>query len=149
MVDKDRILENYVDPDLTVEYLFIEKADKQFKPINDDQGYLFGFTNIFLTGQFKNDNLSAFKNSLLDELNLCVNEYNYFKSNEVKLSDYKFGLVDNYKNITELEEMDEKFYDTLKLSLRNLLIVGKNFDLEGFKVHTIFDDWFDKYSNKI
>jgi hypothetical protein len=36
--DKDKILENYVEPDIVVQYLFIERAENQIKAINDDQG---------------------------------------------------------------------------------------------------------------
>jgi hypothetical protein len=38
MNDNDKILENYIEPDATVEYLFVEKAEEQVKVINDDQG---------------------------------------------------------------------------------------------------------------
>ena len=66
MPNRDRILEKNVEPDITVEYIFIERAEKQVKPINDDQGYLMGFINIFISGRFKNDNVLAFKTQILD-----------------------------------------------------------------------------------
>ena len=69
MHDKEKIMENYVEPDITVEYIFIENAIEQIKPINDDQGYLMGSFNLFISGQFKNNNLTAFKDLLLDEIN--------------------------------------------------------------------------------
>ena len=83
MPDKEKIIENYVEPDITVEYIFIEKAEKQIKPINDD------------------------------------------------------------------DLMDNDFFKALISSLRNLMLVGKNFDLEKFKHHKIFEEWFGKYSNRI
>ncbi|NVM02493.1 MAG: hypothetical protein HWN67_09175 [Candidatus Helarchaeota archaeon] len=145
---KEKIIANIVEPDITVEYLFVEKAERQIKPINDDQGYLYAFINIFVSGNFSNDNVTTFKNQILDELNYCVKTYDYLKSEKVDFKDYKFGLVDNDKNITEFEVFDEEFYEALKASLRNLAIVGKNFDLEKFKNYEIFTKWFEKYSNR-
>ncbi|MFX1366047.1 MAG: hypothetical protein ACFFCE_18375 [Promethearchaeota archaeon] len=149
MPDKDKILENYVEPDITIEYIFIEKADKQVKPINDDQGYLMGFFNLFITGTFKNDNLKDFKKMLLDELNYCVKTYDHFKSEDIDLEEYKFGLIDNDRNVKEFNEMDEVFFQALLGSLRNLMIVDKNFDIEEFKLHKIFNRWFDEYTNRV
>ncbi len=83
MPDEEKILENYVEPDITIEYIFIEKADNQIKPINDDQGYQMGFFNLFISGEFKNNNLMDFKKLLLDELNFSANTYDHFKSNKV------------------------------------------------------------------
>jgi len=149
MPDKEKILENYVEPDITIEYIFVEKADKQEKPINADQGYLMGFFNLFITGTFKNDNLKDFKAMLLNELNYSVKTYDHFKSERINLGDYKFGIVDNDRNVTEFNEMDEAFFQALLASLRNLMIVGKNFDIEKFKLHEIFNLWFDKYTNRV
>ena len=64
MHDEEKIIENYVEPDITIEYIFIEKAEKQIKPINDDQGYQMAFINIFISGNFANDNLEDFKTFL-------------------------------------------------------------------------------------
>ncbi len=144
----EKIMDNIVDPDIVVEYLFVEKAEKQIKPINDDQGYLYAFINIFLGGRFSNDDVTTIRNQILNELNYCVKTYDSFQSNKVDFNDYKFGLVDNDKNITIFEEFDEEFYEALKASLRNLAIVGKNFDLEKFKNHDLFSEWFEKYSNR-
>jgi hypothetical protein len=149
MVDEEEILENYVEPDITVEYIFIEKAENQIKPINDDQGYQMGYFNLFITGKFKNDNLEAFRKLILDELNFSVKEYDHFKSEKIDLNDYKLGLVDNEKNIKEFNVMDEVFFKALIDSLRNLMIVGKNFDIEKFKRHHLFNKWFDKYTNRV
>ena len=149
MPDKEKILENYVEPDITIEYIFVEKADKQEKPINADQGYLMGFFNLFITGTFKNDNLKDFKAKLLNELNYSVKTYDHFKSERINLGHYKFGIVDNDRNVTEFNEMDEAFFQALLASLRNLMIVGKNFDIEKFKLHEIFNLWFDKYTNRV
>ncbi len=148
MPNKEKILENYVEPDITIEYIFVEKADEQIKPINDDQGYLMGYFSLFITGTFKNDNLNDFKTLLLNELNYSVKTYDHFKSERINLNDYKFGLINNDKNVTEFNEMDEVFFQALLASLRNLMIVGKNFDIEKFKFHEIFNLWFDKYTNR-
>ncbi len=149
MPDKEKILENYIEPDITIEYIFIEKADKQIKPINDDQGYLKGFFNLFISGKLKNDNLINFKQRLLQELNYCEKTYDHFKSEEINLDDYKFGLIDNEKSVVEFNEMDEEFFQALLASLRNLMIVGKNFDIEKFKFHEIFNRWLEKYTNRL
>ncbi len=144
---EDSILDNYIKADATVEYFFVEKADVQKSAINDDQGYIMGFINLFFTGDFKNDDPASFKNIMEDELNYSIHDSKYFKNKKVDFKDYKFVLIDNEKNITEFGEIDNLFYETLKNSLRNLLIVGKNFDVEKFKHHEIFNEWFDNYSN--
>jgi len=149
MHEREKIIENYIEPDITIEYIFIEKAEKQIKPINDDQGYLMGFLNLFISGQLKNDNLEAFKDFIVNELNYSLKTYEHFKSENVDLNYYKFGLVDNEKNIKEFDIMDDEFFNALISSHRNLMLVGKNFDLEKFKHHKIFHEWFDKYSNRI
>ncbi|MFW9829591.1 MAG: hypothetical protein ACFFBY_16220 [Promethearchaeota archaeon] len=149
MANKQKVLENYVEPDITVEYIFIEKAEEQIKPINDDQGYLMGFINLFISGTFKNDNLLAFKTQILNELNYSVKTYEHFKSEAINLNEYKFGLIDNDKEVTEFRVMDDAFFKALMESLRNLIIVGTNFNIENFKSHDIFNTWFDKYTNRI
>ena len=107
-----------------------------------------GFFNLFTTGTFKNNNLKDFKAMLLNELNYYVKTYDHFKSEIINLENYKFGLVDNDRKITEFNEMDKEFFQTLLASLRNLMIVGTNFDIEKFKFHDIFILWFDKYTNR-
>lgn len=148
MPDEDKILKNYVEPDITIEYIFIEKAESQIKPINDDQGYQMGFFSLFVSGKFKNDNLMDFKKLLLDELNYSVKTYDHIKSNKINLGDYKFALVDNNKNVSEFTELDKKFFRALSASQRNLMIVGKNFIIENFKHHHLFNNWFDEYTNR-
>jgi len=149
MPDKDNILENYVEPDITIEYIFIERAEKQVKPINDDQGYLMGFINVFISGEFKNDNVLAFKTQLLNELNYSVKTYDHFKSEAIDLNEYKFGLVNNDRIVTEFTIMNEAFFKALMESLRNLMIVGANFNIEKFKAHELFNQWFNNYTNRI
>lgn len=149
MPNNDNILENYVEPDAVIEYIFIERAEEQIEPINDDQGYLMGFFNIFFSGTFKNNNLTGFKNQIINELNYSLKTYDHFKSKSFDTTLYKFGLVDNERNITEFTEMSELFFKELIASLRNLMIVGNNFDIENFKRHHIFNQWFDTYTNKI
>ncbi len=145
---KEAIEENVINPDATIEYLFVEKAETQIEPINDDQGYIMGFINIFYTGSFKNDDIESFRLLLSDELNLSVQDSNYFKNTSVNLADYKFALVDNDKNVIEFDLLNERFFEALIASLRNLLIAGKNFDFEAFKHTEIFDEWFDEYTNR-
>jgi len=146
--DRDKILENYIEADVTIEYIFIERAEEKLKPINDDQGYQMGFFNVFITGGFRNDNLLAFKTQLIEELNYSLKTYDHFKSEAIDLNQYKFGLIDNERNISEFTDMKEVFFKALMNSLRNLLIVGTNFDLEKFMNHDIFYRWFDNYTNK-
>ncbi len=148
MPDEEKILENYVEPDITVEYIFIEKADTQIKPINDDQGYQMGFFSLFVSGELKNNNLSDFKKLLLDELNYSVKTYDYFKSNKISLGDYKFALVDNNKIVSEFTVLDENFFQALLASQRNLMIVGENFIIENFLRDSLFYEWFEEYTNR-
>ena len=149
MPNKDNILENYVEPDISIQYIFIERAEKQVKPINDDQGYLMGFFNVFISGEFKNDNVLAFKPQLLNELNYSVKTYDHFKSEAIDLSEYKFGLVNNDRIVTEFTIMNEAFFKALMESIRNLMIVGANFNIEKFKTHELFNQWFENYTNRI
>ena len=149
MPDKDNTLENYVEPDISIQYLFIERAEEQVKPINDDQGYLMGFFNVFISGEFKNDNVLTFKAQLLNELNYNVKTYDHFNSEAIDLSEYKFGLVNNDQIVTEFTIMNEAFFKALVESLRNLMIVGANFNIEKFKTHEIFNQWFDNFTNRI
>lgn len=149
MTNKQKILEKYVEPDVIVQYIFIERVEEQISPINDDQGYQMGYLNIFFSGPFKNDNLLAFKTQILDELNYSIINYEHFKSKFVDLNEYKFGLVNNDKEVTEFNRMSEAFFKVLMDSLRNLMIVGKNFNIEKFKSHDIFNLWFDRYTNRI
>lgn len=108
-----------------------------------------GFFNVFISGTFKNDNFLSFKTQLLDELNYSLKTYDCFKSKAIDLNDYKFGLVDNDRNVTEFTVMNAVFFKALMDSLRNLMIVGVNFNIEKFKEHDIFNHWFDNYTNKI
>ena len=149
MPEKDNNLENIVEPDITIEYIFIERAANQVKPINDDQGYSMGFFNLFTSGEFKNDNVLAFKTQLLQELNYSVKTYDHFTSEAIDLSVYKYGLVDNDRIVTEFIIMDEAFFKAMVDSLRNLMIVGANFNIEKFKTHELFNQWFDNYTNRI
>lgn len=149
MPNNDNAIKNNVKPDAVIEYIFIERAEEQIKPFNNDQGYLMGFFNIFFSGTFKNNNLIVFKNQLINELNYSLKTYDHFKSKSFNMSLYKFGLIDSERNITEFTEMSESFFKELIASLRNLMIVGNNFDIENFKRHHIFNQWFDTYTNKI
>jgi hypothetical protein len=45
--------------------------------------------------------------------------------------------------------MNEAFFKALMESLRNLMIVGTNFNIEKFKTHELFNQWFDNYTNRI
>jgi len=149
LFDEEKILENYVEPDAAVEYLFVEKADWQKKVINDNQGYIMAAIYLNFDGEFANANLPAFKALLQEELNFSLQDSDYFTEKSVDFADYKFYLIDNDKKATDFAVMDDVFFDALMASLRNLVIVGKNFDLEAFKEHSIFREWFDKWSNKI
>ena len=137
-------MENFENPDAKVEYIFIERVEKQEKTINDEQGYLIGFINLF----FKEVDYKAFKTLVQDQLNLAVKHSDYFQNKEINLNDYKFVLVDNEKNFQIFDSIDELFYQALIASLRNLLIVGNNFDIDEFKYHDIFYDWYENYSNR-
>ena len=149
MFNKDKISENYQKPHIIVQYLFIERAENQIKIINNDQGYQMGYFTINISGKFKNDNPLAFKKQVLDELNYSVKCHEFFKSKSISLEEYKFGLVDNDGKVREFKDMDEVFFAALTHSLRNLMIVGNNFNIKKFTKHEIFYDWFENYSNKV
>jgi hypothetical protein len=111
---------------------------------------LFSNKEVFVFLNFYSlDNLLAFKEQMLNELNYSVKSYESFKSKSISLNEYKFGLVDNDGMVKEFKDMDEIFFKALMHSLRNLMIVGDNFDIERFRTHDIFFEWFEKYTNKV
>ncbi|TXT65813.1 MAG: hypothetical protein BAJALOKI1v1_380021 [Promethearchaeota archaeon] len=146
---QEHIIENYISPDAIVDYLFIEKVEEQHKLINDDQGYQMGFFNLFFTGSTKNYELNIFKKQLAEELDTSLKTYDRFQNTHFIIEHYKFGFVDNDKQISLFREMDEEFFEYFKRTLRNLLIIGQNFDIERFQHHEIFNYWFDEYSNSV
>ncbi len=141
-------MKNYVDADAAVEYLFVEKADKQVKVINDVQGYIMGYQNLYLSGPHANITWEKFRAEFLEELDWSVQNEPYFTGKPLNIADYKFALIDNEQNSTEFTILDERFFDALMESLRNLVIVGENFDLESFKQHQIFQEWFNNHTNR-
>ena len=48
----------------------------------------------------------------------------------------------------EFEGFNEQFYVAFLDSFKNVMIVGKNFDIKTFKLHEIFDEWFENHANK-
>jgi len=142
------LLKNVRTSDLTVEYLFIENAEKQIKPINDDQGYVMGFINFFFDEGPSRDLLTYFQTTLLDELTYTAKYEEYFKKKSVNLDEYKFGIVDEMMNVKEYPILNSSCFAELLTSSKNLLIAGKNFSFDEFKAHEIFKVWFEKYCNK-
>ncbi len=137
--------EKFVEPVATVEYLFVERAETQVKPLNDDQGWIGGFFNIFNSGADANDNPNEFKKLVVGELNSILVEYENFNEKTFVPEDYLFYLVENGNIAKEFSEFDEKFYAALRSSSHNLLIVGKNFDVQAFTGHEIFRTWVKEY----
>jgi hypothetical protein len=146
--DEDNILANYKEPDINIEYMFIEKAPEQVKVINDDQAYMYLHYAIMLNGKFSNDNVERVRKDILEELNYCVKTYDYFTSEKIDLGEYKLGIVDDDMNIAEHDAFDDHFYEALKASTRNFAIYGRNFDIHAFTHHDIFTKWFEKYTNR-
>ena len=144
----EEILKKAKKADLTVEYLFIEKAKIQEKVINDDQAYTMAFINFFLDKGEKRDSFIYFKELLNDELNFTIKSYDYFNIDNLNFEEYKYGIVDKKKKIKEYSSLNRKCFNELINTSRNLLIVGNNFDIEKFKEHEIFNEWFQKFCNK-
>ncbi len=145
----EKALDNYIEPIATVEYLFIEWADKQVKVLNDDQGWLSGYFNIFNKGTDANDNLTAFKNLVIKELNYILKEYENFNEKEFVHNNYVFYLVENGQFAKEFAQLDELFYAALRSSSHNLMIVGKNFDVQAFSDNEIFHTWVREFCHKV
>ncbi len=139
------VRENYIEPVATVEYLFIERADEQVKPLNDDQGWISGYFNIFSSGKDANDNLNDFKKLVVSELNYILNEYENFNEKEFIPEKHVFYLVENGKFVKEFIQIDDVFYTALRASSHNLMIVGTNFDVQAFSEHEIFRTWVKEY----
>jgi len=128
-----------------VEYLFIEYAEEQVKPINDDQGYQYGFINVLRSDFTRNDSLAAFRDFLFDDLNFSARTYEHFKKKSVKLTDYKFAIVESSGKITEYGAIDAKMANELGKAARGLIIVGKNLDLHAVQETATFRTWFETY----
>jgi hypothetical protein len=128
-----------------VEYLFIEYAEEQVKPINDDQGYQYGFINVLRSDFTRNDSLVAFRDFLFDDLNFSARTYEHFKKKSVKLTDYKFAIVESSGKITEYVAIDAKMANELGKAARGLMIVGKNLDLHAVQETATFRTWFETY----
>ncbi len=140
------VRENYIEPVATVEYLFVEHADKQLTLINQDQGWISGYFNIFGKGsQDFNDNWTEFEKLVVSELNYIVAEYENFNEKAFDPEKYVFYLVENGKFAKEFPNFDEVLYTALRSSSHNLMIVGKNFDVQAFADHEIFRTWVKEY----
>ncbi|OLS14828.1 MAG: hypothetical protein RBG13Loki_1587 [Promethearchaeota archaeon CR_4] len=139
--------ENYVKMEATVEYLFIEYREMQEKPINSDQAWICGFINIFRNSEDFNDDIADFKKMLVEEFGYIVLTYDYFTRKTFSLEQYKFILVEEGKITREFQQSNEEFYDALRSSSHNLMIVGKNFDAQAFTQHRIFRGWVEEYCN--
>ena len=127
------------------EYLFIEYAEKQAKPMNDDQGWQCGFINVPESDFTQKDSFAAFRDFLLDELSFSARTYDHFKRKSVELTDYKFAIVESSGNITEYAAIDAKMLNELGKAARGLMIVGKNLDLHAVQETATFRTWFDTY----
>jgi len=138
----------YDGADRKVQFLLIENVEEQIKPINDDQANHIGSLNLFYSRSFANASLSIFKDFALYEFEEIMKKNDSFKSKKFQEEDYKFALVDINKEITEYDAFDEVFFEVFMDSLMNIMIVGKNFDIEKFKQHVIFIEWFDNKANK-
>ncbi|NHI91245.1 MAG: hypothetical protein EAX96_01995 [Candidatus Lokiarchaeota archaeon] len=144
----EQILKKAEKADLTVEYLFIEKAEKQEKLINDNQAYSMGFINFFKVKGETRDSFIYFKELLEDELNYTCKSYDHFNVKSFFLNDYKYIVVDKNKKMKSYSVFNRKCFNNLLKTSRNLLIVGKNFNFEHFKQNGIFNEWFEKFCNK-
>ncbi len=135
----------FIEAVATIEYLFIEHADKQANPINANQGWISGYFNIFNSGKDFNDNWVEFKKLVVSELNYILTEYENFTEKAFDPENYVCYLVENGKFAKEFPNFDENFYKTLRSSSHNLMIVGKNFDVQAFADHEIFRTWVKEY----
>ena len=138
---------SYNGPTFILKFLLIEKAEEQIKTINDDQAYLCGRINLFLYGPFHNMRYGAIKSYVPYEIEDSMKKNDSFMTKKFQEEDYKFALIEKDKSFNEFEEIDYKFYVAFLDSLKNLLIAGKNFDIEEFTHHEIFNEWFDNHAN--
>jgi hypothetical protein len=140
-----RILRNSQPEHVIVEYLFIEYAEEQAKPVNDDQGYQYGFINTLKSDFTRSDSLAEFRDFLFDDLSFSARTYDHFKRKSVELTDYKFAVVESSGKITEYAAIDAKMMNELGKAARGLMIVGKNLDLHAVQETATFRTWFDTY----
>jgi hypothetical protein len=138
---KQTIVSNYREPDATVQYLFVEKVDEQHQPLNDDQGYMSGYINLFSTGEWRNADAAHFQALLRDEIVYSVMTYEYFTNRSVDFAECKFAIVLDATHLKEAKAIDQPFFEALMSSTRRLLVAGDNFDFHAFSSHRIFTEW--------
>ena len=81
-------------------------------------------------------------------MNYSVKNYEFFKFKSISLEEYKFELVDIDGKVSKFKDIYETFFIELMHSLRNLMTAGDNFNIEKFKFHEIFYEWFEHYTKK-
>jgi hypothetical protein len=130
---------------LTVEYLFVEYAERQVAPINDDQGWQCGFMDVPKSDFEAPDSFAVFRDFLLDELNYCAKTCEQFKRKSVQPTDYRFAVVDANGRTTTSTALDAKLMKALRQGARGLMIIGRNMDLHAFQGTDVFRNWFETY----
>jgi hypothetical protein len=136
----NKIENNQLLPDKTVEYFFLERSDKGDDIINPDQGYLFGIVNIFSTGDFPNHTSPQFLTDLSSELKFAMKSYDIFKNKQLSLTDYHFGIVAD-DQLQVFAEFNDECMDLLLKTDGRLIIAGETFRFEEFLSHTLFLNW--------
>lgn len=128
-----------------VEYLFIEYAERQVKPMNDDQGWQCGFINVPKSDFAQKDSVAEFRDFVLDELNFSARTYEQFKRKSVVLKDYKFAVVEPSGLMREYATLGAKLMKDLGKGARGLMVVGRNLDLHAIQETDVFHKWFETY----
>ena len=146
-MSNDKIPTTNAEPDAILEYFFVDKDFDQEDPVKYKKGTFYDSIDLFFTGKNKNADLATFRNLLPLKVRARADELIYFEDRAIDLRDYKYGVIDEDKKITEFDSIDENFFNALKKTLK-LIIFGKDFDLERFKTHKVFEDFYKINGNE-
>ena len=129
------------EPNAFIEYLFVEKELDLDAPVILNQGFFYDDFGLIFTEPLKKDTSSLFITIFTEAFNKRKSELTYFEGKTIDLSEYKFVIIDKDKKVTVFKEINTSFFKKLLVSLK-FMIIGKEMDLEKFKNHKIFDDFY-------
>lgn len=151
-INTDFDSKNFVGAIKSMEMKTVESSNKimkllvEIKSFNDDNGMILGETNLFSSDDQGNNNEKAVK--LLKQL---LTEINFFKADELKLSDsfgLEFRIVENDNDsqwVEKLSNVGSEGTDVLVKAMINIMLLNvfkenasKKFS--GFKLHCMMDE---------
>ncbi len=151
-INTDFVAKNFVGAIKSMEMRTVESSNKimkllvEIKSFNDENGMILGETNLFSSEDQNANNEKAVK--LLKQL---LSEINFFKADELKLSDsfgLEFRIVENENDsqwVEKLSNVGSEGTDVLVKAMINIMLLNvfkenasKKFS--GFKLHCMMDE---------